>query len=292
MMINFNLSKSKESIMGDEQVRIMHIKPHADKMHQHSFFELVYVMHGSAVHRLGTGAAKLVEGDYFIIDMGSFHCYQENDEFEIINCLFLPEYVDRALINCPSLSALLSNKIMRFGVPVDTQPADRIYHDYDGIIRRLVETIESEFETKHTGYMEMVRCYLTEILVYSARLADKGERTREHHPAVAAMAEFLYEHAEQPLSLELLSKNLGYAPQYLSSLFHKESGMSLSAYLQRLRVEKACLLLSEHRLSVSQIAQEVGYGDLKHFNAIFRRYKNMSPREFRTSTEKEVHEIH
>lgn len=280
-------TKSDKLFRDHEQVDVMHIRPKADRMHSHAFFELVYVMHGSAVHRLGSDAARLSEGDYFIIDMGSFHCYQENDAFEIVNCLFLPEYVDRALINCPSLSALLSNKIMRFGVPIDTRPADRIYHDQDGSIRRLVEALEREFEKKQVGCMEMVRCYLTEILVHAARLADKGETTRERHPAVAAMAEYLYEHYAQPLSLELLSERIGYTPQYLSSLFRKESGMSPSAYLQRLRVENACLLLSERRLSISQIAQEVGYGDLKHFNAVFRRYKNMSPREFRACTEQQ-----
>ena len=132
----------------------------------------------------------------------------------------------------------------------------------------------------------MVRCYLTQILVLASRLADRGEKTREHHPAVAAMAEYLSEHAAQPLSLALLSERLGYAPQYLSSLFRREAGMSPSAYLQRLRVEKACVLLLEPHARISQVAQAVGYSDLKHFNAVFRRYKKMSPREFRSCTEK------
>ena len=283
------LKTLNQSELGTGQIRIVRIAPPADRMHQHAFFELVYVMHGSAVHRLGSAAAKLTAGDYFIVDMGSFHCYQEIEEFEIVNCLFLPEYIDRALINCPSLSALLSNRIMRFGVPIDIQPADKTYHDSDGSVRKLVSAMEAEFLNRQTGYIEMIRCCLTEILVRAARLADRGENARDHHPAVAAMAEYLSEHYAEPLSLKTLSGRLGYAPQYLSNLFHKESGMSLSTYLQRLRVEKACVLLSDDRLRIAQIAQKVGYGDLKHFNSVFRQYKNMSPREFRTLIREKTH---
>lgn len=288
-MKNTFFTTLNQSTLGAGQVRVMRIAPHADKMHRHSFFELVYVMHGSAVHRLGSDATRLAAGDYFIVDMGSFHCYQEIEEFEIVNCLFLPEYVDRALINCPSLSALLSNQIMRFGVPIDIQPADRTYHDSDGTIRRLICAMETEFCNRQAGSIEMVRCCLTAVLVYAARLADYGEKTQEHHPAVAAMAEYLSEHYAEPLSLKILSSNLGYTPQYLSNLFHKESGMSLSTYLQRLRVEKACTLLPDDRLRISQIAQKVGYGDLKHFNSVFRYYKNMSPREFRSLIREKTH---
>lgn len=272
----------------ESDIRIFRTSPPADKMHRHAFFELVYVMHGSAVHRLGADSAKISAGDFFIVDMGSFHCYRETDGFEIVNCLFLPEYVDRALINCPSLSALLSNQIMRFGVPVDIHPADKTYHDADGTIRGLICTMEEEFQNRPAGYIEMIRCCLTTVLVRAARLADCGG-DRQHHPAVAAMAEYLSEHSAEPLSLTALSERLGYTPQYLSKLFRKESGMSLSTYLQRLRVENACVLLSDERLRIAQIAQKIGYGDQKHFNAVFRCYKNMSPREFRTLIREKSH---
>jgi len=95
------------------------------------------------------------------------------------------------------------------------------------------------------------------------------------------MTEYLHEHYSEPLSLDALSSRLGYTPQYLSALFHRETGMSLSAYLQRVRVEKSCRLLQETREPVSRIAQEVGYCDLKHFNAVFRRHTGLSPREYR-----------
>ena len=266
-----------------DKLSVQRISPRTDNMHGHDFFELVYVMEGSALHQLGSEASRISAGDYFIVDVGSYHRYQENHGFTIVNCLFAPEYVDRALVNCPSLSALLSNGMRQFGASaLGVRLADRTCHDADGRIRRLVEAMEREYSEQSAGYLEIIRCYLIEILVHTVRQADAAGSTGRLHPAAAAMAEYLYEHFTEPLSLEILSSRLGYTPQYLSSLFHRETGMSPSAYLQKLRVERSCRMLAESRLGISKIAQEVGYCDLKHFNSVFRRYTGVSPREFRS----------
>jgi len=266
-----------QSILDADKLSIMRIQPHADTLHAHAFLELVYVMEGSALHQIGAETMRVAAGDYFIVDFGSYHRYLETDGFEIVNCLFAPEYVDRMLVHCPSVSALLERRQMGRAFP-----ADRIFHDEDGSIRRLFETMEAEYECKDTGYREIIRCHVIEALVHAARAAAAiGART-QLHPAAAAMSDYLSEHYAEALSLATLSEKLGYTPQYLSALFHREIGMSLSACVQKLRVEKSCRLLAETRLGISAIAQQVGYGDPKHFNSIFRRYIGLSPREYRS----------
>lgn len=282
MMISDKSRHWQSTWLQDEKVHLMHITPRADEMHSHHFFELVYVLHGSALHQLGTQMYRVREGDYFIVDFGSFHRYQENSAFEIINCLFAPEYVDRALTNCPSLSALLSTQVRQFGVqPLDTLSADCIYHDESGRVRMLMESMLAEYTQRQRGYLEMIRCCLIETLVHMLRSRAETQRATDRHPAVAAMAEYLYDHYTQPLSLAALSEHLGYTPQYLSSLFRKETGMSPNIYVQRLRIEKSCRLLTESSLRISEIAQEVGYCDLKHFETVFRRHMNITPRQYR-----------
>jgi len=283
MIFNSALPRLHEGDYLDaDKISLRRLTPYEDSLHGHDFFELVYVMRGSAMHHLGAHTLRIREGDYFIMDLGSFHCYQENRDFVIVNCLFAPEYVDRALVNCPSLSALLSNEMRQFGTQLKMfNAADRVYHDDSGHVRSLIESMEAEYAGREAGYLEMIRCHLTEILVRTARAAAEGGGTARSHPAVAAMAEYLHANYASPLSLKDMSAKLGYTPQYLSCLFHKETGVSLSGFLQRLRVEKSCAFLAQSRMSVSSIAQEVGYSDLKHFNGVFRSHMGMSPREFR-----------
>ena len=81
--------------------------------------------------------------------------------------------------------------------------------------------------------------------------------------------------------MQQLSELTDYTPQYLSSLFSEEMGMSIQVFLQQLRVEVACNLLSGTFLSTAEVAAEVGYQDTRHFSKVFRRYRGLSPKEYR-----------
>lgn len=267
--------------LDESKVCLMRADSQETTLHEHEFLELTYVAKGSAQHQLGAAVMELHTGDYFLVDLGSLHSYWNGCGLEVINCLFAPDYVDRALVHCPSLSMLLSTGIRQFGMPV-TSPADRVFHDEDGQILRLMEAMEREFAQRPAGYLEMIRCYLIEILVHALRSPAAGGDGSRRHPAVAAAVDALRVSYAQPFSLARLSQRLGYTPQYLSRLFHQQMGQSLSDYLQRLRVEESCRRLLSTRENVSEIAQAVGYTDLKHFTAVFRRHTGMTPRAFRS----------
>jgi len=269
------------SQIGDGQIRMMHLHQRDRGMHNHTFFELVYILKGTATHWIGQESMPLRAGDYFIIDPGSAHSYKETKDFEIVNCLFLPEYIDRALGECPSLSSLLSNQVLRFGVPLDIRAADRILHDEDKSVGKLIRLMENEYAQQNVGYMELLRCYLTQVLVLAVRASESAERARVRHRATAAVVEYLQQNYAQPLSLDTISSRFGYTPQYLSSLFHKDTGTTIQDFLQRLRVEEACKQM-DSKLSLTELAQAVGYNDTKHFSKIFRKHKGVSPREYRS----------
>ena len=274
--------KTCQSQIGDGQIRMMHLHQRDRGMHNHTFFELVYILKGTATHWIGQESMPLRAGDYFIIDPGSAHSYKDTKDFEIINCLFLPEYIDRALGECPSLSSLLSNQVLRFGVPIDIRAADRILHDEDKSVGKLIRLMENEYVQQNVGYMELLRCYLTQVLVLAVRASEHAEQSRVRHRATAAVVEYLQQNYAQPLSLDTISSRFGYTPQYLSSLFHKDTGTTIQDFLQRLRVEEACRLM-DSKVSLTELAQAVGYTDTKHFSKVFRKHKGISPREYRSN---------
>jgi AraC-like DNA-binding protein len=280
--MNTEAIKTYKKEIGEGQIHMMRVTPRNDQMHRHIFFELVYIVSGTATHHLEQDTTQLRAGDYFIIDTGSIHCYRDVRNFEIINCLFLPEYIDRALTDCPSLSSLLYNQVLRFGLPVNIQTADRIFHDSEGVVGQIIRKMEQEYAAKGTGYLELLRCYLTQVLVCAVRASEEAERIRTPHRATTAIVEHLRCHYTEPLSLDELSRKLNYTPQYISSLFHKDTGMSLQEFLQRIRIEEACRLIEQGEQQMVRIAQKVGYGDVKHFARVFRRIKGVSPREFRS----------
>lgn len=83
------------------------------------------------------------------------------------------------------------------------------------------------------------------------------------------------------LSLKRFANELFLNTSYLSSLFKKETGMTLTEYVNKTRISQAKLLLKSTTLSIQSIAAAVGVPDIHYFTRLFRRETGISPREFR-----------
>ena len=149
--------------------------------------------------------------------------------------------------------------------------------------------IEREGRERRPGYQAMLRLKLMEtiLLLYRARhgTGGAGEQTplRFH---LAEVQRFLQDSCADELSLSGIASRNGMNPSYFSRLFHREAGVPLVAYINRIRIQKSCLLLKRTRTGILEIALSVGYNNVSHFNRYFRRLIGMSPREYRAQSEK------
>ena len=85
------------------------------------------------------------------------------------------------------------------------------------------------------------------------------------------------------LSLRALAERLGCSERQLSRLFQEEMGIAFREWATALRIERARRLLSETRLSVTEVAAETGWSSLAHFNAAFRRRVGRTPSAYRAT---------
>ncbi len=83
------------------------------------------------------------------------------------------------------------------------------------------------------------------------------------------------------LSLKALSDSLNINPSYLSTLFKKEMGMTLTNYVNKKRIEHAVYLLSSTDMQIQNIAQYCGIPDVNYFTKIFKKVMNKTPSEFK-----------
>ena len=81
--------------------------------------------------------------------------------------------------------------------------------------------------------------------------------------------------------MEDLAKAVDLTPSYLSTLFHKETGVSISSYVTGKRMEEARRLLRYTELSSAQISQRLAYSSQSHFIRVFREENGCTPREYR-----------
>ena len=114
---------------------------------------------------------------------------------------------------------------------------------------------------------------------------EKKEDGREKEQLVESVKQYLDDHYGEKITTKDLSKKFGLVPSYLSTLFRQEQGMSPSDYLNRLRIEKAKVLLLENIfLTVREIAEITGYADQLYFSKVFKKETGMTPSEFRAAS--------
>ncbi len=86
---------------------------------------------------------------------------------------------------------------------------------------------------------------------------------------------------DQPLRLAELARVAHMSEGAFSRFFHRHAGRTFPAFLNRLRVGRACRMLVETDSAVTEIALACGYANLSDFNRQFLRLKGVAPREFR-----------
>ncbi len=155
-------------------------------------------------------------------------------------------------------------------------------------ISSCLRNIIREMELKNTGYEDICQAYM-EILII--RLMRSTELSVSEEPQrisgnrqCAAVKRYIDLHFKEPLTLEQLAEEAHMNKYYLSHAFKREYGVSPINYMISRRIEESKYLLAETDLSMSQIAQLLGFSSLSYFSQVFRRSQNISPMEFRQST--------
>lgn len=251
--------------------------------HTHNYLELAYVLKGSAIHSWNQNDMLISEGDYFIIDYDSLHSYKATtDSFELINCLFMPEFIDPALKNCRSLQTVTSSYQIRFkNVYSTTNPCANIFRDNAGRIKSLLLAMLEEFHEQSPGYQQIIHSMIIEILVMTMRKIYLDHQSDQCESDMDRIIKFISTNYMNDITLKSICQRFNYSFSYMSMKFKKTLGMTYMEYLQKTRVEQSMRLLASTEMSVDEIAREVGYRDLKAFYTVFKRFANTTPAKFR-----------
>ena len=136
---------------------------------------------------------------------------------------------------------------------------------------RKIEAVSSFDEGKKLT-MEIARkyCYLV-----------RNHAMKGYSPLVRKVILRIDSDLTADLTLSAHAAALGVNASYLSSLFRRETGQTLSDYVARARMEQAVFLLNTTRMQVQAIAQHCGIQDVNYFTRLFRRVMGKTPSEYR-----------
>ena len=105
--------------------------------------------------------------------------------------------------------------------------------------------------------------------------------TKQYAPLVKKVILLIDADISAELSLARIAEQLEVSPGYLSTLFRKETGKTLSAHIRSRRISHAAHLLSTTGLQVQTVAMHCGILDVQYFSKLFKRQVGKTPNEYR-----------
>lgn len=162
--------------------------------------------------------------------------------------------------------------------PVRIFRSPELFDALDLILREVAE--------KRNSYEIFVRsgAYRVLGLLYREGALSDSERiynTREVQKVLPILS-YINNCYQENLTLESVSSRLGFDQSYFCRIFKTATGATFTEYLNFVRICKAEKMLLRSRDSIIEISEAVGFSSVSYFNRIFKKYRNCSPRTYRT----------
>jgi AraC-like DNA-binding protein len=158
------------------------------------------------------------------------------------------------------------------------------------VIAGLFENIAAELDNNIDAFSQDVLVSQIELLLnYSNRFYNRQFLTRKaiHHDLISQMDTYLADRFADQLggipTVPEVATHLHVSPRYLTDMLRSLTGQSAQQHIHDRLIEKAKETLSTTRLTIAEIAYQLGFEHPQSFNKLFKRHTNLSPNAFRKS---------
>jgi len=132
---------------------------------------------------------------------------------------------------------------------------------------------------QHSSIIKLLSIFAQHLSILSNQIII--QRNNAESPVITKAKAFIRDHHTENLRLGQVARFVNTSPFYFCKMFKKGTGLNFTDYLSRLRVERSKNLLLNPNLRVSEIAYEVGFQSLTHFNRVFKNTLGQSPTRYR-----------
>lgn len=137
---------------------------------------------------------------------------------------------------------------------------------------------------------------LMELTLEMSRESHKGEAIEpvgqiesakpQVQQAIREAMDYITMNCHKQMDPAMVAQHLHYNPDYFASLFRKQTGMTITQYLNKMRIELAKRLMVNENVSIKEAAYSSGFQDEKYFMRIFKRHEGMTPLAYKTAFQK------
>lgn len=251
--------------------------------HSHNFFQLNYFYSGSGDIMVGEERVSGNPGDFVLIAPKVAH----NLEIYSDDCVVIKIHIRRSTFERTFFEWLSENNLLseffRQSLYGSGMGKYITFHTCgDPVVRELIEKLYCEM-TGHLDYYRIIgESLLTELFCRLVRAHTDGQTVRQpgRDITIGSLIGYIQTNYRN-VTLDGAAEWSGYSKAHLCRIIRNSTGRTFTDILNETRITASASLLESTDLSVSSIAAQVGYNSDEHFHRMFRRFKGVTPSEFR-----------
>lgn len=163
-----------------------------------------------------------------------------------------------------------ARKLVQWGMGVDLARAEEAYFHTKVLSKK-----------QYASMLRLLSIFGQHLSLLSNQLSTRAAGAEPQ--AVTRARNFIAQNQDRDVSLGEVAKAVNTSTYYFCKLFKKATGLTFTDYLSRVRIEKAKNLLLNPNARISEVAYEVGFQSLTHFNRMFRKLTGQSPSAYRAA---------
>ncbi len=227
-------------------------------LHFHRNLEIYGVVKGRVVVTIAGQQQILTDGQIAIVDGLEDHCYEIDDKAEVFFFQIGTRYLSQ-------LRSLYPKKRLPYWL-MDAEYNKVIYNQ----IRQILEAEHEIPEIKRIGIV----CQLFSDIIENYGMVDKVGNVRQHKDIVTQVVQYIYDHYDENITLESLSKQFYVSPKALSKKIKQRVNVDLRVFINDIRVQRAVAMWddpSNQGKSIHQIATQCGFSSMATFYRSYER---------------------
>lgn len=234
-------------------------------------FELVYITKGTVTFYIGDEEYLLSGGEVFLVRPDEVHSsgykplticemyWMQLDICSPTGFLYLSEPMAEYLLEC--LGEIQSRKIATDAT----------------VMRKRMRTVEALLRADEKLQRMEAACQIQ--LILHQLIVDESNSRNLLSDDIRRVVEYIHEHIEEQLDMELLSKQADLSISWFKQKFKQQIGNTPRAYINSLKVEQAKQLLRQG-VSVTDTAMQLGFDTSSYFSVVFKRFSAKTPTEY------------
>jgi AraC-like DNA-binding protein len=256
-----------------------------DKLHQHPEWQLTFILEGKGQLMVGDYIGRFEPGDVFLLGANIPHVFRSDEEYfkgdtdklSVSNTLFFD--FDALGKGIWEVEEFLELKLFVGSI--------KGCFAVKGSTRNLLIEEIRKFEhvsglAKILGSLEILNAiHHSGDLVQLNRLAPIRDYSEAEGNRMRNVMQFILAESQRNISLNDVSEVANMSKEAFCRFFKERTGKTFTEFLNELRIHKACHLLQETDISISQAAYQAGFQNLSYFNRAFKKFRGETPKEFR-----------